>query len=176
MMKSYSTQVNIRENDVTVSDIISSKQDHIHNEMYVLALEKYVSYAGIDPEAYSFIELPSSYYDSPSRVKIISQDYPYRRKIVDLAPYWDTYKFKDKISYLQIDKENSIATSEVIYRDYVHGYAEIRSKMTGRIVKVNLKDLDGSIPDVEDEKSLRHTFGYKLRHKIYGRDPWGKEG
>jgi hypothetical protein len=172
-MKSYSSQVNKRNNGVTVSDVITAKQDHAHNELFDVALAKYLSYSGLDESSYSFVELKGSYFDSPSRVQVISMEYPYTRTIVDLTPFWEDYCFDEKISYLKLDNEMTVETSEIIYRDYARGYAELRSKMTGRIYKVSLKDLDKSIPDVEDEISMPHTFGYKLKNRIYGQDRYG---
>ena len=172
-MKSFSSQITSRNGGVTVSDVIVAKQDHAHNELYEVALAKYLAYAGIDESSYSFIELKSSYFDSPSRVQVISMEYPYKRQVVDLSPFWDDYYFDEKTSYLKLDNEMTVETSEIMYRDYARGFAELRSKMTGRTFKVALKDLDPTIPEVEDESSMPHTFGYKLRNRIYGQDRYG---
>lgn len=162
--------MNSNSNDITLTDVITSKQDNIHMQMYDEALSYYMSYAGISEEDYRFVEIKSAYYDSPSHVQVIAKTWPYRRITVDLAPFWNPYKFSDKLSYMKVDDDDTVLTAEVIYRDYVRGQATLRSRYTGRSLKVAIKDLPDDIKDIDDEKSLSHTFAYKVNNKIYGKD------
>ena len=174
-MKSYSTQTNERKTDVTVMDVVKSKQDAIHSQMYEEALAQYVSYAGIIEDDYRFIELRASYWDEPSSVQVITKRYPYSRQTVSLSPWWNDYKFDGRMDLLEIDNDNTVNTAEVVYRDYVRGYAELRSRYTGRTFKVALKDVPEDVKEIEDEKSMQHTFSYKVQHKVYGQDNYGEE-
>ena len=166
-MRSFSSQINQRQPIMTVNEILNKKYDFVHQQMYEHALSEYFSYAGISKDDYRTVEIPSSYYDSPSRLQLIEKTFPYRRKVIDLTPFWESYKFKESISYLKIDDE-TILTSEVKYRDYVRGTAEIESRMTGVKYKAALKDIPEDMKDYPDDNSIEHTFGYKLQNKIYG--------
>lgn len=176
-MRKYSIQTNQRTPDVTVSDVINNKQDDIHSQMYNSALSLYMSYAGLSDDDYRFVELRSSYFDDPSRVQVISKSYPYKRKTVDLTPWWGEYDFKDRMSYLKIDEDDmTVKTAEIVYKNYVTGEAELYSRYSGKKFKVDMKDIPNDVKEIDDSLNMRHTFGYKVQKKIYGRDPYGGEG
>ena len=166
-MRSFSSQINQRQPILTVNEILNKKYDNVHVQMYNHALSEYFSYAGINSDDYRTVEIPASYYDTPSKVQLIEKTYPYKRKTVDLTPWWETYKFKESTSYVKLD-DMTILTSEVKYRDYVRGIAEIESRMTGVKYKSKLKDIPEDMKDFPDDNYIDKTFGYKLQHKIYG--------
>ena len=166
-MRSFSSQTNQRQPILTVNEILNKKYDNVHLQMYNHALSEYFSYTGINSDDYRTVEIPASYYDTPSKVQLIEKTYPYKRKTVDLTPWWETYKFKESTSYVKLD-DMTILTSEVKYRDYVRGIAEIESRMTGVKYKSKLKDIPEDMKDFPDDNSIDKTFGYKLKHKIYG--------
>ena len=171
-MRSFSVQTEQRKTDVTFTDVINSRQDDIHAQMYAKALKSWISYAGIDPDSYRMIEIKASYFDTPSKVDVMLKEYPYTRKIVDLSPFWDEYDFSSSMSYMKLDNDNSVETAEVIYKDYVRGYAVMHSRLTDATFKVSLKDLPEDAKEYEDEKSFVHSFSYKVSNKIYGRDDY----
>ena len=164
----YSVQTNQRSTETSVIDVTSGRQDDIHAQMYEMALSSMMSYAGITADDYRFVELKTSYFDEPSKVCVISKAYPYTRKVVDLTSYWPEYQFSEKMSYIMLDNDLTVDTAEVVYRDFVKGYAELRSRYTGRTFKVPLKNLPKDIKDVDDPANLEHSFSYKVVNKIYG--------
>lgn len=166
-MRSYSSQTNQRQPILSVDEVLNSKYDDVHHQMYVHALSKYFSYSGVDDNLYKTIEIPSSYYDTPSRVQLIEKSFPYKRKTIDLTPYWESYKFKESSSYVKLD-DMTMATSEVKYRDYVRGIAELQSRMTGVKYRVKLKDVPENMNDYPDENSISDSFTYKVQNNIYG--------
>lgn len=161
-MGNFSSQLNQKQPIVTVGEIIINKYDDIHKQMYTHALEKYFAYAGITPDEYRTLELPSSYYESPSRVQLIEKTFPYKRKVVDLTPFWEDYKFKESMSYLKID-DMTMLTAEVKYRDYVRDIAEVESRMTGKRYKVHLKDIPEGTKNYPDDNSFEKTFTYQYQ-------------
>jgi hypothetical protein len=158
---------------MTVGEILDKKYDNIHYQMYQDALSAYfAAYHSADYDYsydYRCIELPSAYYDNASKVQIISKTFPYKCFTVDLSPYWGDYMFKDKASYTCIDAdEMTVKTAEVKYRDYVKGYAEMESRITGAKYNVSLKDLPNDVREYPDDKSMENTFAYLVNNKIYG--------
>lgn len=167
-MRNFSSQINQKQPMMTVHEMLNKKYDDIHHQMYEHALSAYFSYAKISPDNYRTIEIPvTSYYDSPTKVQIISKEYPYKRQVVDLTPFWEAYKFKDNISYLKLD-DMTVLTSEIKYRDYVRGIAEMESRMTGVKYKTSLNKVPDYVKDFPDEHPIEQTFSYKLQNKIYG--------
>ncbi len=166
-LKTYSSQTAQHQPMVTVGEMLSGKYDDIHKQLYSAALDRYVSYTGIDKDSYRFVEVPASYYDTPGKVQVVSKEYPYKRTTVDLTDYWEPYMFKDGCSYLAID-EMTVASAEVKYRDYVRGYAEMESRITGYQYTAALKDVPVTAKEYPDENSVSNTFGYKVLNKIYG--------
>lgn len=166
-MRSYSSQTNQRQPIVTVDEMLNNKYDNVHHQMYTHALSKYFSYTGIDETSYKTVEIPAAYYDTPSKVQLIEKSFPYKRKTIDLSPYWETYKFKESVSYIKLD-DMTMSTSEVKYRDYVRGVAELQSRMTGVKYKVKLNEVPESMKDYPDEVSISDSFTYKVQNNIYG--------
>ena len=90
--------------------------------------------------------------------KIISKEYPYKRQVVDLTPFWEAYKFKDNISYLKLD-DMTVLTSEIKYRDYVRGIAEMESRMTGVKYKTSLNKVQITDADMKAKyEELKDRF------------------
>ena len=172
-MTKFSSQTLQKRPMMTVGEILDKKYDDIHDQMYHAALSAY--FAAYNPVDYDYsydykcIEIPAAYYDNASKVQVISKTYPYKRFTVDLSPYWGEYMFKDKASYTSIDTdEMTVKTAEIKYRDYVKGYAEMESRLTGVKYTVSLKDVPNDIREYPDDKSMENTFAYLVNNKIYG--------
>ena len=141
----YTNQIS---NNVGVYDVLNSKEEKIHKELFNNALSKFkLSHNYSDKEySYSFTEYRvSKNYLDPSKVVVISKIYPFKRKCFDLSEYWDTYKFNKK--YERIDNEDE--SLEIIEMLYTSGEALVRNKYTGEEFKIDFKKCE-NIPYSED--------------------------
>ena len=167
---SYISQIAYEKPKITVSDILTKRQDNIHKQMYLSAVDKYMSYHGYDKNDYRVIEIPAAYFDEPSYISITKKKYPYTRITDTLAPFWGEYMFNDDISELKVDNELTIDTLELKYIDYVTGVATVHSRYSGRTLKIPLKDLPNNIALSDEMREYERTFMYKVNNKIYGVD------
>lgn len=167
MSRNFSSQINQRTPTATVDDIVNNRYDNVHRQLYAHALDRYFSYAAISPDDYHTLELPSSYFDSPSKVKLVRKEYPYKSKVIDLTPYWEEYKFSNDTLQVMID-DDTVNSAEIKYKDYVRGTAEMQSRLTGVKFNISLKDVNDNMNEYPDEHTVNQTFGYKVINKIYG--------
>lgn len=167
---SYTSQISYRKPNITVSDILDKRQDIIHKQMYETALDKYMSYHGYDKDNYRVVEIPASYFDSPSRINIISKAFPYEHRIDSLEQFWGDYKFKERMSGMKLDNDLTIESAEVKYIDYVSGMATLHSRYSGRTFKVPIKDLPNDVKESDEVQDITCTFTYKVQNKVYGQD------
>lgn len=147
--------------NITVSEIVSNKNSLVHKKLYEDALSKYKTISGKTDELYKFTEIQGSYFDSPSSVMISERKAPFRKYKVSLEEYWPDYKFYEDSTKIKID-EYSLATSEIIYKDYVNGTAILQSKMNGERFSVPLSSVDDTWKNAECMDLSNKTFRYKL--------------
>ena len=134
-------------NDVGVYDVLISKEENIHKELFNNALSKFKEeHKEYSDEKYFFIEYRTSNdYLEPSKIVVIEKIFPYKRQTFDLKEYWDDYKFNKK--YERIDNEDE--SLEKIEMLYTSGKALVRNKYTGEEFKIDFKQC-GNIPYSED--------------------------
>ena len=142
-------------NDVGVYDVLISKEENIHKELFNNALSKFKEeHKEYSDEKYLFIEYRTSNdYFEQSKIVVIEKIFPYKRQTFDLGEsddlgklkYWDDYKFNKK--YEKIDNEDE--SLEKIEMLYTSGKALVRNKYTGEEFKIDFKQC-GNIPYSED--------------------------
>lgn len=133
-------------NNVGVYDVLSSKEENIHKELFNNALSKFKLEHNYSDKEYSFVEYRvSKNYLDPSKVVVIGKIYPFERKCFDLVEYWDKYEFNKK--YERIDNEDE--SLEIIEMLYTSGEALVRNKYTGEEFKIDFKRCE-NIPYSED--------------------------
>lgn len=133
-------------NNVGVYDVLSSKEESIHKELFNNALSKFKLENNYSDKEYSFVEhRVSNDYLQPSKVVVIGKMFPYKRTSFDLSKYWDKYKFNKK--YERINNEDE--SLEIIEMLYTSGKALIRNKYTGEEFKIDFKECD-NVPYSED--------------------------
>lgn len=133
-------------NNVGVYDVLNSKEEKIHKELFNNALSKFKTANNYSDEEYSFVEYRTSknYLDA-SKVVVIGKMHPFKRKCYDLDEYWDKYRFSKK--YERIDNEDE--SLEIIEMLYTSGKALVRNKYTGEEFKIDFKRCE-NIPYSED--------------------------
>lgn len=133
-------------NNVGVYDVLSSKEENIHKELFNNALSKFKLEHNYSDKEYSFVEYRvSKNYLDHSKVVVIGKTYPFKRKCFDLKEYWDKYEFNKK--YERIDNEDE--SLEIIEMLYTSGEALVRNKYTGEEFKIDFKQCE-NIPYSED--------------------------
>ena len=169
----YSDQLDKNSNN-TVSEVITSEKDIIHNQFYNSALERFIQESGIDENSYHFKEIRQKEYDQPSYVCMTSKTRPYRKTNIWLNSYWDQNWFKPELksnlSYITefIEDPTEITSLEIKSIDYVNGKAELYSRYSGKTLTISLDEVPDWIKRMEGF-SLDETFSYKINNKIYGR-------
>ena len=144
-------------NNVGVSDVLSSKEENIHKELFNNALSKFKLEHNYSDKEYSFVEYrESNDYLKPSTVIVIAKMFPYKRTSFDLSKYWDNYKFNKK--YEEIDNEDK--SLEIIEMLYTYGKALVRNKYTGEEFTIDFKQCD-NIPYSEDWFKFRGDLNSK---------------
>lgn len=147
----------ILNNNVSVSNVLNSKEEKIHNELFNNALYKFKSENNYSDNSYSFIEHRiSTDYLQPSEVVVVSKIFPYKRISKNLAKYWDNYKFTKK--YDRIDNEDE--SLEIIEMFYTSGEALIKNKYTGEEFKIDFNKCT-NIPFSEDWFRFRGDLNSK---------------
>ena len=167
-MTNFSRQIQQKCVNTTISDVMSSSRDDIHRQLYVRALSAFLAKTPIDTIANRIVELPSQEYDMPSKIKVISRHRPYKAQVFDLSAFWDANYYKPSVMPSQLSDEMTKSTLEVIAKDYIKGTAKLRSRLTGEIMTMQLKDVSEDTP-LGPELSLEDTFTYKIQNKIFGR-------
>lgn len=144
-------------NNVGVSDVLSSKEENIHKELFNNALSKFKLEHNYSDKEYSFVEYrESNDYLKPSTVIVIAKMFPYKRTSFDLSKYWDNYKFNKK--YEEINNEDK--SLEIIEMLYTSGKALVRNKYTGEEFTIDFKQCD-NIPYSEDWFKFRGDLNSK---------------
>ena len=153
---------------MTVSDIATSRYDNVHKQMYTLALAKYKEEVNIDEDEYRFLEIPGTYYDSPSLVQVIYKKPPYNKSIVDLTPFWTPSVYTNRFSYKSTNEIN-YNNCEIIYKDFAKGTVKLRDKIYGYEYVVKLSDMPEYMSESDDMVNhYEDTFSYKYNNKIFG--------
>ena len=139
----YTNQIS---NNVGVYDVLNSKEEKIHKELFSNALSKFKLSHNYSDKEYSFVEYRvSKNYLDHSKVIVIGKIYPFERKCFDLKEYWDKYEFNKK--YERIDNEDE--SLEIIEMFYTSGKALIKNKYTGEEFKLDFNKCT-NIPFSED--------------------------
>ena len=144
-------------NNNGVSDVLSSKEENIHKELFNNALSKFKLEHNYSDKEYSFVEYRESneYLKRKTRI-VIAKMFPYKRTSFDLSKYWDNYKFNKK--YEEIDNEDK--SLEIIEMIYTSGKALVRNKYTGEEFTIDFKQCD-NIPYSEDWFKFRGDLNSK---------------
>lgn len=133
-------------NEISVDNILSSKEEKIHLELFNNALAKLKQEKSYNDEEYLFIEVRNSTdYLEPSKVLVIHKIYPYKKTTEDLKDYWGKYNFVKQ--YERIDTEDE--SLEIIDMIYTSGKAIVVNKYTGEKFKLDF-DKCKNIPYSED--------------------------
>ena len=116
-------------------------------------------------KTHKIIENKLPEYWQPSKIMIITTFYPYKKQVVDLAPWWNDYQeYKNhQIENLIADETMNMVDAKVEYIDYVRGKTTIYSKSTDVEKTVDLNYIHGDT-EMDDEATLANTFTYKLKH------------
>ena len=127
-------------NNVGVYDVVSSKEEKIHEELFNKALSEFKEQnKEYSDSEYLFIEHRTSLdYLQPSEVVIIQKKFPYAKTTEPLNEYWDDYVFNKK--YDRIDNEDE--SLEIIEMIYTSNEALVRNKYTGEEFKIDFKECD----------------------------------
>lgn len=107
------------------------------------------------------VEIQNEEYYKPSQIIIYNKYFPFNKKVVDLAPYWNTYQFYNNknIEEIKVSNENK-NDSYITDIDYIHGKVKMYSKINDMSYDV---DFDYIKDDTEiDDSILKNTFTYKL--------------
>lgn len=107
------------------------------------------------------IEKPNSEYYLPSSIIIYENQYPHKKKIIDLTPYWSTYNDYSNINISDIKYNNESINDAIIDNiDYVNGTVKIYSKSRNQEYIIDTKYING---DTEVDTSLiDNTFIQKI--------------
>ena len=133
-------------NNIGVDDVLNSKEENIHRELFNNALSKFKLENKYSDEDYIFTEYRTSKdYLQPSKVIVISKISPYTKHSFDLTKYWDNYKFNKNYERIDNEEENL----EIVDLFYSSAKALIRNKYTGEEFKVDFKQCK-NIPYSED--------------------------
>ena len=134
-------------NNVGVYDVVSSKEEKIHEELFNKALSEFKEQnKEYSDSEYLFIEHRTSLdYLQPSEVVIIQKKFPYAKTTEPLNEYWDDYVFNKK--YDRIDNEDE--SLEIIEMIYTSNEALVRNKYTGEEFKLDFNKCT-NIPFSED--------------------------
>lgn len=144
-------------NNVSISNVLNSKEEKIHKELFNNALSRFKLAKGYSDDSYSFMEHRiSKNYLQPSKVIVVSKLFPYTRTSEDLKDYWDNYKFTNK--YDRIDNEDE--SLEIIEMFYTSGKALIKNKYTGEEFKLDFNKCT-NIPFSEDWFKFRGELNSK---------------
>ena len=148
-------------NNIGVPDVLNSKEENIHKELFNNALSYFKEATkeknDYSDEKYSFVEYRvSNDYLQPSKVIIIEKTFPYKRITQDLTSYWGKYEFNKK--YEKIDNEDE--SLEIIEMLYTSGKALVRNKYTGEEFKIDFKQCE-NIPYSEDWFKFRGDLNSK---------------
>lgn len=133
-------------NNIGVDDVLNSKEENIHRELFNNALSKFKLENKYSDKEYIFTEYRTSKdYLQPSKVVVISKKSPYTKRSFDLTKYWDNYKFNKNYERIDNEEENL----EIVDMFYSSAKALIRNKYTGEEFKVDFKQCN-NIPYSED--------------------------
>lgn len=134
-------------NNVGVYDVVSSKEEKIHEKLFNKALSEFKEQnKEYSDSEYLFIEHRTSLdYLQPSEVVIIQKKFPYTKTTKPLNKYWGNYVFNKK--YDRIDNEDE--SLEIIEMIYTSNEALVRNKYTGEEFKLDFKQCN-DIPYSED--------------------------
>lgn len=166
---------------VKFNEFINNQYNKIHNELYLDALNKFLSdekilkseqfviYNG-DLDSImnntKIIEIKNSEYWQPSSILVISKKYPFYQKKYDLSEYWNNFQDKSniKISDIRMTKDD-IKDPEIVFLNYVSGKAKIESRLNNITFDVDFNYIDENTM-IGDDYSLSNTFTNKYYDKI----------
>lgn len=144
-------------NNIGVDDVLNSKEENIHRELFNNALSKFKLENKYSDKEYIFTEYRTSKdYLQPSKVIVISKIFPYTKRSFDLTKYWDNYKFNKNYERIDNEEENL----EIVDMFYSSAKALIRNKYTGEEFKVDFKQCK-NIPYSEDWFKFIGDLNYK---------------
>lgn len=114
--------------------------------------EKYI-------DSNTIIEKPNNEYYLPSTIIIYEKQYPHRKKIIDLSPYWSNYQDHSNINIEDIKyMDEKIKDASIENINYINGDITMYSKMHDMTFKVNKKYINGNT-NVNDDL-IKNTFTY----------------
>lgn len=160
---------------VKFSEYINHKYDKIHNQLYLDALNKFLSDESIlKYKQFStfknledikmntkIVEIKNDEYWQPSHILVMSKKYPYYQHKYDLKKYWNTFQDKSFQKIVDIKMlPDDIVDAEIIGLNYVTGKATLESRLNGITFEVDF-DYINEDTLVSDEYSLKNTFTNK---------------
>lgn len=164
-IQSYSSLV-YQSGPIPVSEYINDIPNKIHQQLYKIALDRFLEDNPQYKENTKIIEFKNKEYWMPSYIRIIGMGLKDRTVTTYyLDQYWENvYIDKDNILYT-IDDINNIKDdiSEVDYIDYIQGNATMKTKYSGDSFKVKFDVLSGDTPVTDSFDVYKETFTYLNR-------------
>lgn len=148
---------------VSISDYMSDKYNDVHDQIYAKALAAYIEESAMDESEYRFIEVKPTEFWKPSSVMVIMKKKPFSKKLVDLTPYWEDYKFDNKYDFkcIKIDKDENLTNSMVVEIDYLRGKVKMYNKVADMYFYVGFDRVDKNTELSDDDLLLTDTFTYE---------------
>ena len=109
------------------------------------------------------IEKPQNEYYLPSSIIIYEKKYPYKKKIVDLSPYWSNYNDHSDINIEDIKYTNEeLRDAHIENIDYINGTVKIYSKMRDQEYTVNTRYINENT--IINDDIVKNTFSQKIKN------------
>lgn len=172
MIKKYSNTNNVVNKNLvsSVFDIAENKTNKIHNELFNLALTKYIEekmplYSSVEhlKQDYLIFETLGKNYLAPSKVILKQNKKPFKSIFINLAEYWPNYNFLgngNKI--INIDSSENFGVNTITNIDFVRGKATFYNKYTDISYEVPLNNIPSNI-SLDEDLSLSNTFTNLLK-------------
>ena len=121
--------------------------------------EKYIN-------SHKIIEKKQSEYFLPSTIIIYEKEYPHKKRIVDLTPYWSKYQDRRNLDFSDIKLlEDKINDAEIENINYVKGTVKMYTKLNDFYYNTNWKYINGET-NINDDL-IKNTFVNKIKNMYY---------